>query len=174
MLPCLDSSIRQSDFAALVGVSEAVVSDLRSRGVIKPGDTARIWLRSYIDQLRTAASGRSDATGELTLARIRESNAKAAKAEIEASKELGLLVDATAVELAFREWIARGVQAIDSAEKRITDMIGSEFGIALEDRHVREHLRTARRDLAEYRGDLMRRLGPGGDGLDTQRTGTDG
>lgn len=60
----LDAPIKQVDFAQLVGITQPAVSDLLTRGVLKPNDSLRTWLLAYTKQLREQAAGRG-ADGEL-------------------------------------------------------------------------------------------------------------
>lgn len=59
VLPHLDAPISQAEFAQIVGVSEARVSQLASDGVITRGDTAAEWLVAYCERLRDQAAGRA-------------------------------------------------------------------------------------------------------------------
>lgn len=76
----LTQSCTQAMFGELVGMSQQAVSDLMSRGVIKPGDAVSCWLIKYCQHLREQAAGRM-ASGELDLAseRARESKERADK-----------------------------------------------------------------------------------------------
>lgn len=58
VLPALAQPISQAEFAQVVGVSEARVSQLVSEGVLVRGDTAHAWLVAYCDRLRDQAAGR--------------------------------------------------------------------------------------------------------------------
>lgn len=58
VLPALMQPITQAEFAQVVGVSEARVSQLVSEGVLARGDTAHAWLAAYCDRLRDQAAGR--------------------------------------------------------------------------------------------------------------------
>ncbi len=173
---CLDRQGQQREYAQLVEVSDATVSNLRKRGVLQDDGTLLEWLRADRRALSAAATGRGDGDGasELTQARIREANAKAFRTEVETAKDLGLLVPIRDVEPALRNWAARGAQAIDSAAQRIIDGIQSEFGIKLEDRHVREHLRTAQRDIAAYADQFGDAAEASGSGVDPTHPGADG
>jgi terminase small subunit / prophage DNA-packing protein len=62
----------QKEFADLVGVGQPVVSELLTRGVLKPKDPARIWLLAYTSHLREQAAGRGG-DGMLALNRAAES-----------------------------------------------------------------------------------------------------
>lgn len=48
----MDRSITQCRFASLIGVSEAAVSNLVSRGILLPNQTAHEWLNRYLTNLR--------------------------------------------------------------------------------------------------------------------------
>ncbi|QGW82940.1 hypothetical protein [Variovorax paradoxus] len=51
--------ITQAEFAVLIGVSEAKVSQLIGEGVIERGQTAHAWLLAYCERLREVAAGRA-------------------------------------------------------------------------------------------------------------------
>ncbi|MGO4609432.1 hypothetical protein AB4142_24115 [Variovorax sp. 2RAF20] len=63
VVEALAASITQAEFAALIGVSEAKVSQLASEGVIVRGATGLAWLLAYCDRLREVAAGRASADG---------------------------------------------------------------------------------------------------------------
>ena len=54
----LDAPISQADFAEMVGISEARVSQLMSESVMTRGDTGHEWLLAYCERLRDQAAGR--------------------------------------------------------------------------------------------------------------------
>jgi phage terminase Nu1 subunit (DNA packaging protein) len=66
----LSQSMTQEQFGDLVGVSQPVVSELLSRGVLQAGQPAATWLRAYTKHLREQAAGRG-ADGELARERAR-------------------------------------------------------------------------------------------------------
>ena len=66
----LSQPITQEQFGDLVGVSQPVVSELLSRGVLLAGQPAATWLRAYTKHLREQAAGRG-ADGELARERAR-------------------------------------------------------------------------------------------------------
>lgn len=72
----LDVVISQADFADLIGVSEARVSQLVSEGVITRGETGREWLLAYCERLRDMAAGRMGAEGGLDLVQERAALAR--------------------------------------------------------------------------------------------------
>lgn len=78
----LAGKITQSAFGELVGISQPAVSDLLSRGVMLPNQSAREWLHSYCSHLREQAAGRA-AAGDLDLATERAGLARAQRERIE-------------------------------------------------------------------------------------------
>ncbi len=64
----MNREVTQAEFAALVGVSEARVSQLLDDGTLARGQTAHQWLVGYVERLRDQAAGR-DPNGELASAR---------------------------------------------------------------------------------------------------------
>lgn len=54
----MQQSTSQADFAEMIGVSEARVSQLVGEGVITRGDTAHEWVLGYCERLRDQAAGR--------------------------------------------------------------------------------------------------------------------
>ena len=77
VLPYLDALISQAEFAQIVGVSEARISQLVSEGVIVRGDTGHAWLLGYCERLRDQAAGRaSSSTGGLDLVQERAALAR--------------------------------------------------------------------------------------------------
>jgi hypothetical protein len=174
----LDQTDTQAAFARLVGIQQPKVSEMIDRGVLAKGQTMRQWLTAYISNLRSVASGYGEdgegRGGELTAARVREANAKAHKAEVETARDLGHLVPEVEVSRALRNWAARGALALDAAQRRICDGLRSEFGVALEDRHVAAHLRDAQRNIAAYAQDLGATAEAGGLGVDAAGNDSDG
>lgn len=102
VLPYFDAPISQAEFAALVGVSEARISQLVSDGVIVRGDTGHEWLLGYCERLRDQAAGRGSASGggvDLVLERallareMREAQAIKNAVSRKEFAEVGLLAD---------------------------------------------------------------------------------
>lgn len=76
VMPVLDQTISQAEFAEMIGVSEARVSQLVSEGVIARGDTAASWLVAYCERLRDQAAGRMGETYGLDLVQERAALAR--------------------------------------------------------------------------------------------------
>lgn len=75
--PLLDQPTSQADFAEMVGVSEARVSQLMADGLMQRGGTAHEWLLAYCERLRDQAAGRAgDGAGGLDLVQERAALAR--------------------------------------------------------------------------------------------------
>jgi phage terminase Nu1 subunit (DNA packaging protein) len=72
----LDFQITQADFAALVGVSEATVSNMFTEGRLERGNTGGVWLLKYCDRLREQAAGRMGSEDGLDLVQERAALAR--------------------------------------------------------------------------------------------------
>lgn len=82
----LETPCTQAAFGELVGISQQAVSDLVSREVIQPGDTAGQWLLAYCAHLREQAAGRG-ADGELAYQRSELARVSRERAEIKLALE---------------------------------------------------------------------------------------
>ena len=58
VIAALSAVITQAEFAQMIGVSEAAVSQLKTGGTLEPGVTAQRWLLAYCERLREQAAGR--------------------------------------------------------------------------------------------------------------------
>lgn len=77
LTPLLNTVTSQQDFAEMVGVSEARISQLMTDGVLVRGDTAHAWLVGYCERLRDQAAGRlGDSGGGLDLVQERAALAR--------------------------------------------------------------------------------------------------
>lgn len=76
VLPVLDQVISQAEFAQIIGVSEARVSQMVSEGLIARGDTAAGWVVAYCERLRDQAAGRLGETYGLDLVQERAALAR--------------------------------------------------------------------------------------------------
>ncbi|WP_260673720.1 hypothetical protein [Comamonas aquatica] len=76
ILPYLDAHISQAEFAQIVGVSEASISQRVSDGVLVRGGSAHAWLLAYCEQLRKQSAGRLGEAGGLDLVQERAALAR--------------------------------------------------------------------------------------------------
>lgn len=73
----MTQTVTQQDFAVMIGVSEARVSQMVSEGLIAPGQTCLDWLQAYTFRLREQAAGRmGDEVGGLDLVQERAALAR--------------------------------------------------------------------------------------------------
>jgi len=82
----LESVCSQTEFGALVGVSQQAVSEMLARGVLTAGQSAAEWLLDYCANLREQAAGRG-ADGELAFQRSELARVSRERNEIKLSVE---------------------------------------------------------------------------------------
>jgi len=63
VIPALNQPVSQAEFAQIISVSEARVSQLLTDGILARGVTALEWLNAYCTRLREQAAGRMGADG---------------------------------------------------------------------------------------------------------------
>ena len=105
VLPFLQAQITQAEFAQLIGVSEAKVSQLAADGTLERGASAQAWLHAYCARLREQAAGRAgDGAGGLDLVQERAALAREQRVSYEIKNAIargeyapiGLLADVLA------------------------------------------------------------------------------
>jgi len=84
VIEAMGVGITQAEFAAVIGVSEAKVSQLVAEGVIERGQSAHAWLLAYCERLREVAAGR--ASGELGGLDLVQERAALARSQREAQE----------------------------------------------------------------------------------------
>ncbi len=93
----LDAPCTQAAFGELIGVGQPAVSDMVTRQVLRPGDTARQWLLAYCAHMREQAAGRG-ADGELAFQRSELARVSRERAEIKLAKERGEYAEVALIE----------------------------------------------------------------------------
>lgn len=78
----LDENLTQSEFGALVGISQPAVSGLMQRGILVDGLPGREWLQLYCEHLREVAAGRATDVEGVNLATERALLAREQRAKI--------------------------------------------------------------------------------------------
>jgi phage terminase Nu1 subunit (DNA packaging protein) len=71
MVVNLSERITQAQFAELIGVSEARVSQMKADGLLRAGDTGAQWLLMYVERLREQAAGRLSESGKVDVVHAR-------------------------------------------------------------------------------------------------------
>lgn len=112
--------IQQAQFAVLVGVSEARVSQLMSEGSLPAGGTGHQWLLAYCQRLREQAAGRQS-DGPLDLAQERAALAREQRQGI-AIKNAVLRGDYAAVAL-LAETLASASQAVSERFEHLPGLV---------------------------------------------------
>ncbi|CAK0751119.1 hypothetical protein CCP3SC15_1740006 [Gammaproteobacteria bacterium] len=126
-------------------------------------DTIRV---AYIRSLREKAAGRGGAAQEeLTLARIRESNANSTRVEMANLEKAKQLIDVSTIEPVLRNLAAQANTSILAAGAKIVEAVESKYGIRLGEDDVSAPLGASLRDLADYPRELARALGEDGGGV---------
>lgn len=82
----LDEPCTQAAFGALIGVGQPAVSEMVTKQILKPGDTAHQWLLDYCAHMREQAAGRG-ADGELAFQRSELARVSRERAEIKLALE---------------------------------------------------------------------------------------
>ncbi len=121
----LRAPLTQSDFGALVGISQQSIAALLAAGVLREGAPAAEWLLAYASHLRAMASGRTD-DPDVSAQRLRRAKAAAERAEIQIAVLRGELVNAAAVEFAYDEKVAAARDAFEAIPDRISAQLAAE------------------------------------------------
>lgn len=159
----LDVEARQATFSVLIGTSQQNVSKLVSKGILKPGESYRSWLISYVENLREKASGR-DSEKSLTEARIAEAEASGDLKRLQVLEKLGSLVEMESVEHQLKNWASMIRGAVLAAGEKIKESVESKYDIALDDEIIEKPLHAALRDVSRYPGSADEDAAAGGGG----------
>lgn len=152
----LSSQITQAQFAELVGVSQAKVSQLVADGIIARGDTGRQWLLAYCERLREVAAGRqSEEVGGLDLVQERAALARAQREGVQI-KNAVLLKEYAPVDLLAKvlatasQAVADRIDAVPAALKRTCPNLPEDARLAVE-----TLLAAARNEWAKATAELV-------------------
>lgn len=95
----LAQPMTQAEFGELIGISQPVVCDLVSRGVLAPGASAGAWLLAYCSHIRLMAAGRGgDGAESLVRERARLAREQADKIAMQNAVARGELAPANLLE----------------------------------------------------------------------------
>lgn len=138
----LTEQITQADFGRLVGVTQAVVSDLKQRGILPAAGTAGDWLLSYTAHLRAQAAGRA---GQLDLSQERAALARTqnALAELKLAEERRELVRRLEVERHLASGLVALRDRLETVGSRTGAILAAESDTATCARVVRDEIRSA-------------------------------
>lgn len=124
----IDGPVEQKTLAGLLGISEARVSELVGRGVLRPGDTVREQLHAAFAHLRAVAAGRQEDEG-ITAERRRLLRARADAAELDARERAGELVVWADVEAAMAAKLTGARDTLRSVADRLAPVLVAESDI---------------------------------------------
>lgn len=119
--------ITQKEFGALVGVSQAAVSDMVGRNVITPGASAGQWLLEYCKHLREIAAGRaSNGEHDLATERARLAHHNANLASMEERKRAGELCECASVVMTMTRIGLEVRTALERMADKLADRVAAE------------------------------------------------
>ena len=149
-MDALHAPMTQEQFGDLVGVSQPVVSELLSRGVLLAGQPAATWLRAYTKHLREQAAGRG-ADGELARERARLAREQADRVAMDNAQSRKELAPVSVLELVLAKMagdVGSLLQGLVPRVRRRVDLPGDALRI-LEDEVTKARNRAAALTLAD-------------------------
>ena len=123
----LDYQPTQTEFGALVGLSQPAVSGLLARGIIREGGTIGAWSAAYCAHLREQAAGRA-AAGDHDLAteRARLAHHNANIAAMEERRRAGELCDTAGVVIVMARIGSNFRTALERVADKLADRVAAE------------------------------------------------
>lgn len=158
--PNPESPANQAAFAAMVGVSQQAISQLKLKNVFPEGGTYAEWLHAYLERLRTEASGR-DQDARLSSARIRETEASANLKDLDYLQRLKKIILFDDVAPMLNQFCSAVQFNVLAAQEKIIDAIESKYSITLDDDEIAKPLRDALESVAGSATEFIARLDDG-------------
>jgi phage terminase Nu1 subunit (DNA packaging protein) len=146
----LSAPVTQEQFGDLVGVSQPVVSDLLTRGILLAGQPAATWLRAYTKHLRELAAGRG-ADGELARERARLAREQADRVAMDNAVNRRELAPVSVLELVLAKMagdVGSLLQGLVPRVRRRVDLPGDALRI-LDEEVTKARNRAAAMTLAD-------------------------
>jgi len=146
----LSRPVTQEQFGDLVGVSQPVVSDLMTRGILLAGQPAATWLRAYTKHLREQAAGRG-ADGELARERARLAREQADRVAMDNAVNRRELAPVSVLELVLAKMagdVGSLLQGLMPRVRRRVDLPGEALRI-LDEEVTKARNRAAAMTLAD-------------------------
>lgn len=163
----LDQPVSQSQFGALVGVSQQAISSMVQKGVLSPDGTLSEWLLAYCARLRTESAGRGlETQEELNRARIREATINANLKDLDYWERINALVAVDDVQRLLDGWAARAASDVQHAFEQLADAIKSKYGVTLEDGDIDGIAAPAFRAIQSYPKNLIDDFDAGSNALE--------
>ena len=146
----LSHPVTQEQFGDMVGVSQPVVSDLMTRGILLAGQPAATWLRAYTKHLREQAAGRG-ADGELARERARLAREQADRVAMDNAVNRRELAPVSVLELVLAKMagdVGSLLQGLVPRVRRRVDLPGEALRI-LDEEVTKARNRAAAMTLAD-------------------------
>ena len=146
----LSLAVTQEQFGDMVGVSQPVVSELMTRGILLAGQPAATWLRAYTKHLREQAAGRG-ADGELARERARLAREQADRVAMDNAVNRRELAPVSVLELVLAKMagdVGSLLQGLVPRVRRRVDLPGEALRI-LDEEVTKARNRAAAMTLAD-------------------------
>lgn len=142
--------VQGGDLAVMLGVSTRQLAKLSDSGICKRGKTASCYLlkesvRGYVENLRTRKSGKA---GTYDAAKLKEKEAKARLAEIQADEKEGKLIDVDTISAANGAILTAFTGRLANFGDGLSSICHNQPGDFVANR-VNEGLRSMLRELAK-------------------------
>jgi phage terminase Nu1 subunit (DNA packaging protein) len=150
LVEALSRPATQEQFGDMVGVSQPVVSDLLTRGILLTGQPAATWLRAYTKHLREQAAGRG-ADGELARERARLAREQADRVAMDNAVNRRELAPVSVLELVLAKMagdVGSLLQGLVPRVRRRVDLPGEALRI-LDEEVTKARNRAAAMTLAD-------------------------
>lgn len=129
----IEGQAKQNQFAILIGVSEAAVSNYVQTGILNKGGTHREWLLAYCKRQRLQASNQGgERQTDLAQARINDLEAKAKLNNLKYYREVNELIPTAAVAESLTEWAVFANREYTTGIKEIFISLETEHSISLD------------------------------------------
>lgn len=161
--PDPNAKANQTAFAAMVGVSQQAISQLKNKGVLPDGGTYTDWLIAYVERLRAEAAGREQ-DNRLSDVRIRETEMSANLKELEYMKQLGQTILVNDLSPLLNGFMASVQFNVMAAQERIIEAIESKHSITVDDDDIGKPLRAALESVISGSREFIARISSGDDG----------
>lgn len=158
MTEFLDEIATQASFGELVNITQSAVHKHVGK-CLQKGDTHRVWLHAYCNQLRNEAAGRGgDNQASLTRARIQEAEAKAALTTVAYHEKIGTLIQASEAEKALVEWAGFAINEYQNCFESFVYEVESRYKIKIGEEIPREIIGNTFSRISAYAEKLGKSL----------------
>ncbi|MCU7836143.1 MAG: hypothetical protein KZQ83_12955 [gamma proteobacterium symbiont of Taylorina sp.] len=158
----IDAPAVQKEFAKIIGVSAAAVNNYVTKGILKKGDTYRVWLLIYCERQREVA-GNYNSGGEkqtdLTQARINDLEARSKLNYLKYYREIKELVPLEYASNTLIEWAKHANQEYNGGIKRLIQQIESRNSCIIDRKVIEESTEDIMDRIIKFADDKIAQLG---------------